>query len=113
MEVMVTQQSSMHICLNWTKERIDEMDATLAPLEAGVGQMQAESKVKADQLIVELGRRRDEFQARVKEEAKAGEAAWERTKPELEARWSDFEAQVKSYIDTLGKQVQQQWQPRK
>jgi hypothetical protein len=43
-----------------------------------------------------------------KEEAKAGEAAWERTKPELESRWNDFEAQVKVYIESLGNQVQQQ-----
>jgi hypothetical protein len=108
MEAMMPEQSSMHFYLNWAKERIDEMDATLASFEAKAGQMQAESKVKADQLIAELGKRRDEFQTRVKQEAKAGEAAWERTKPQLESRWNDFEAQVKTYIDSLGKQVQQQ-----
>jgi cell division septum initiation protein DivIVA len=104
----MTQHSSMHIYLNWAKERVDEMDATLASLEAKIGEMQAETKVKADQLIAELTKRRDEFQARVKEEAKAGEAAWERTKPELETRWNEFEAQVKTYIESLGRQVQQQ-----
>jgi hypothetical protein len=104
----MTQHSSMHMHLNWAKERIDEMDATLASLEAKVGRIQVESKVKTDQLIAELGKRRDEFQATVKEQAKAGEAAWERTKPELESRWNEFEAQVKNYIESLGKQVQQQ-----
>src|SRR6516164_2849682 len=64
---------SMHFYLNWAKERIDEMDATLASLEA-----------------------------------EAGQAAWARTKPQLESRWNDFEAQVKTYIDSVGKQVQQQ-----
>jgi hypothetical protein len=82
----------MHTYLNWAKERIDEMDAILASLEAKVGEMQAETKVKADQLIAELGKRRDEFRARVKEDAKAGEAAWERTKPELESRWKGSES---------------------
>ena len=28
------EHSSMHIYLNWTKERLDEMDAALASLEA-------------------------------------------------------------------------------
>jgi hypothetical protein len=28
------EHSSMHFYLNWTKERLDEMDATLASLEA-------------------------------------------------------------------------------
>jgi len=101
-------ESSMHFYLNWAKERIDEMDATLASLEAKAGQVQAESKVKANQLIAELQKRRDEFQAAVKKQAEAGEAAWARTKPQLESRWNDFEAQVKTYIDSVGKQVQQQ-----
>ena len=101
-------ESSMHFYLNWAKERIDEMDATLASLEAKATHLQANSRVKANQLIIDLQKRRDEFQATIKEQAEAGEAAWERTKPQLEARWNDFEAKVKTYIDSLGKQVQQE-----
>jgi hypothetical protein len=41
------EQSSFY--LDWTKERIDEMDASLASFEAKAGQVQADSKVKADQ----------------------------------------------------------------
>ena len=29
----MTEQSSMHFYVNWAKERLDEMDATLASLE--------------------------------------------------------------------------------
>ena len=46
----MSAQSSMHFYLNWAKERIDEMDATLASLEAKASRVQADSKVKADQL---------------------------------------------------------------
>jgi hypothetical protein len=108
METTMPEQSSMHFYLNWAKERIDEMDATLASLEAKASQVRADSKAKANQLIADLQKRRDEFQATVKKQAEAGEAAWERTKTQLESRWDDFEAQVKTYIDTVGKQVQQQ-----
>jgi hypothetical protein len=108
METMMPEQSKMHFYLNWAKERIDEMDATLASLEAKASQVQADSKVKANQLIADLQKHRDEFQADVKKHAEAGEAAWQRTKPQLESRWNEFEAQVKTYIDTVGKQVQQQ-----
>ena len=59
----MSEQSSMHVYLNWTKERIDEMDATLASLEAKASQVKADSKAKADQLIADLKKRRDEFQA--------------------------------------------------
>jgi ElaB/YqjD/DUF883 family membrane-anchored ribosome-binding protein len=105
---MMSEQSSVHFYLNWAKERIDEMDATLASLEAKAGQVQADSKVRAGQLIADLRKRRDEFQATVRKQAEAGVAAWERTKTQLEAQWNSFEAEVKSYIDSVGKQVQQQ-----
>ena len=38
----MTEQSSMHLYLNWTKERIDEMDAALASLEVKASQAKAE-----------------------------------------------------------------------
>ena len=72
------EQSSMHFYLNWAKERLDEMDATLASLEAKAGQVKANSKVKANQLREDFQKRRGEFQATVKKQAEAGEAAWER-----------------------------------
>lgn len=70
--------------------------------------MQADSKVKAEQLTADLKKRRDEFQATVKKQAEAGEAAWQHTKTQLESQWHAFEAKVKTYIETLGKQVEQQ-----
>jgi hypothetical protein len=58
MEAMMPEQSSVHFYLNWAKERIDEVDATLASLEAKAGQVQADSKVKANALIADLQKRR-------------------------------------------------------
>lgn len=102
------EQSSMHFYLNWAKERIDEMDAALASFESKANQVRADSKVKANQLIADLQKRRDEFQEAVKKQAEASDAAWERTKVQLESQWNGFEAQVKTYIDTIGEQVEQQ-----
>jgi hypothetical protein len=107
-EAMMSEQSSIHFYLNWAKERIDEMDATLASLEVKAGQAQVDSKAKADQLVTELKKRRDEFQATAKQQAQAGEAAWQRTKTQLESQWHGFEGQLKTYFDTFGKQVEQQ-----
>ncbi len=42
MEMTMSEQSSMHSYLNWSKERIDEMDAILASLEAKAGQVQVD-----------------------------------------------------------------------
>ena len=91
----------MHFHLNWTKERIDEMDATLAALETRASQIKAESKTKADQLIADLKKRRDEFQATAKKQADVAEAAGQRIKTQLELEWNGFEAQVKTYFETV------------
>ena len=104
----MTDQSSMHAYLNWTKQRIDEMDATLASLEAKAGQMKADSKIKTDQLVADLKKRRDEFQAQAKAQAQAGETALQAGKAQLEVQWKAYEAQVKTYFDTAGKQLEQQ-----
>jgi hypothetical protein len=108
MEVIMPEQSSIHFYLDWSKQRIDEMDATLASLESKASQVKADSRAKADQLVADLKKRRDEFQASVNAQAQAGEAAWRATKAQLESQWGGFEAQVKTYFETVGKQIEQQ-----
>ena len=104
----MAEQSSMHPYLVWAKQRIDEMDAVLASLESKAGQAQADTKEKAEQAVAELKKRRDAFQAQAKMQAEAGAGALKDGKAKLEAQWSGFEAQVKTYFDTVGKQVEQQ-----
>jgi cell division septum initiation protein DivIVA len=124
----MAEQSSMHAYLNLTKQRIAEMDATLASLEAKAGRVKAESKPKADQMLADIRKRRDEFQAKLKEHTQAGEAAIQASKAQLESQWHGFEAQVKmqaskaqlesqwhgferqvkTYFDIVGKQIEQQ-----
>ncbi|MGY8706790.1 hypothetical protein RAD16_13705 [Bradyrhizobium sp. 18BD] len=102
------EQSSMHFYLNWAKERIDEMDAALASFEVKAGEAKAESKVKAEQIITDLKKRRNEFQVQFKTQAEAGEAALARSRSELEKLWNGFEAQMKTYFESAGRQVEQQ-----
>jgi hypothetical protein len=108
MEMVMPEQSSMHLYLNWAKERIDEMDAALASLEVKASHARTDSKVKVDQIVADLKKRRDEFQALLKTQAEAGEGAWERAKTDLERQWNGFEAQVKTYFESAGKQIEQQ-----
>ena len=104
----MSEQSSMHFYLNWAKERIDEMDAALASFEIKAGEAKADSKVKAEQIIADLKQRRDAFQSQFKTQAEAGEAALARSGTELEKQWNGFEAQMKTYFESAGKQIEQQ-----
>jgi hypothetical protein len=100
-------QSSMHLYLNWAKERIDEMDAILASLEVKAGDAKAESKVKVDALIADLKQRRGQFQSQLKQYAAQGEAALEKAKSDLKAQWTAFEGEIGGYLDKAGKQFEQ------
>jgi hypothetical protein len=104
----MSEQSSIHPYLNWTKQRIDEMDATLASLEAQAAKATADSKVKADQLIADLKKRRDAFEAAAKAQTQAGQAALKSGQAQLETQWHGFEAQVKKYFESAGEKVGQQ-----
>lgn len=104
----MSHESSMHVYLNWAKQRIDEMDATLASLETKANQAKADSKGKADQLIADLKKQRDDFQAKAKAQAQAGAAAWQANKAQMELQWTTFEGQVKNYFDTVGQKIEQQ-----
>jgi hypothetical protein len=64
--------------------------------------------VKANQVLADLGKKRDDFQSAVNRQAEANEAAWIKAKTELEAEWSAFETEVKNYVDTFGKNIEQQ-----
>jgi hypothetical protein len=104
----MTTQSSVHFFLSWAKARIDEMDATLASLENKAAETKAEARVKADQFIADMKNRRDEFESTVKKQAEAGEAAWDGAKVRLETEWKGFETETRKYLETFGKDMEQQ-----
>lgn len=105
---MPTQTSSAHFFLSWAKERIDEMDATLTSLENKSAQMQVDTRVKADQFIAEMKKKRDEFEAAVTKLAEAGEATAEGAKARLETEWRTFEGETRKYLETFGAGFEQQ-----
>jgi hypothetical protein len=100
--------SKMHPYLNWAKERLDEMDAALASLEVRVGEVQADTRLRASEMLADLREKRNIFQDAISKQAGAGEAAWIDAKVKLDSVWISFEAQVKQYVETFAQQVEQQ-----
>jgi hypothetical protein len=103
----MTENSSQHHYVTWTKQRLDEMDAALASFEAKASQLKADAKAKASQLNADLKKRRKDFQAEVEAHLKAGEAGLQASKAQLEKQWASFEAELKTYVDTVGKDIDQ------
>lgn len=103
----MSENSSQDAYVAWTKQQLDEMDAALASLEAKASRPSAEAKVKAAQLNADMKKRRGDFEAEVKGHLNAGEAALQASKPQLEKQWANFEAELKTYVETTGKDIDQ------
>lgn len=101
-------QSSMHFYVNWAKERLDEMDAALTSLGGEIGGVQADARHIANNALADLRKSRDGFRDTVKKQAEASEAAWIGAKAKLEDEWISFEAGVGKYVESFGKQIEDQ-----
>jgi chromosome segregation ATPase len=97
----------MRFFLAWARERIDEMDATLASFESKLRELEDTTRAEADRSIDALRAQRGAFRDAVAKQARAGEAAWTRAK-DLESQWAGFETDVGRYFEKFGKQVEQQ-----
>ncbi len=100
-------QSSMHYYFNWSKERIDEMDAALASFERQRDLLRTDVRSQAETALAKMRATRDAFRETMTKQAKIGESDWVRAKTNLETEWEDFEAQANEYLAGLGKQVEQ------
>lgn len=103
----VTTERSIRYYLNWAKARIDEMDATLASLEATIGELQADARQKGQLILANLRNKRDDFYDTVTKQAISSEADWLKAKASLETDWNYFEAGVKKYLENIDKKIQQ------
>ena len=104
----MSTQGNFHFFANWAKERLDEMDATLTSLESKATEVHADARDKAGKILAELSRNRDAFRDAIKNQAGASESAWTSAKTTLEADWIAFEAEVKKYVESYGKQFELQ-----
>lgn len=103
----MTENSSQSAYVVWTKQRLDEMDVALASIETKMGQLKAEAKAKAAQLIADMKKQREDFEVETKAHLKAGDAALQVSKTQLEKQWASFETELKAYVETVGKDIDQ------
>jgi hypothetical protein len=101
-------QGTVHFFVNWAKERLDEMDATLTSLEGKTAEVQADARDKAAKVLADLSKNRDAFRDALKKYTGASEAVWSGAKTTLETDWNAFEAEVKKYVENYGKQFELQ-----
>ena len=102
----MTSETDTHLFSNWAKERLDEIDATLAALQARVGTLQAETKTQAEKTIAEIRAQQQVFQDMLKKQTEEGTANWTNMMRGLESNWASFETLVQKYMNVTWKDGQ-------
>lgn len=95
----MSNRSSIHSYLDWAKERLDEIDATLASFEDNAAKLQADTSAKAQKAMADMRSARDDFRKSIKENGQASEAVIANSKKTLETQWTSFEEGVLSRCD--------------
>ena len=102
----MSEHSKMHVYLDWTKERLDEIDATLASFETSIAHLSADARQKANSALSQIRASRDAFRQTMTHEKEATETAWIKAKTALEAKWKTFETGVEAYLKAAGHEIE-------
>ena len=90
----MTSETDTHLFSNWAKERLDEIEATLAALQSRVDSLQADTKTQAEKTIAEIRAQQQVFQEMLKKQTAEGTANWTNLMRGLEENWASFESLV-------------------
>ena len=97
----MTTETYAYYFTNWSKERLNEIDATLASIEARASTLQADAKKQSEKAVSDIRAQREAFQQAIHKQKDESEAGWARAKSGLEGNWTSFEGSVQKYLGEL------------
>jgi hypothetical protein len=98
-----------HAVIAWAKERLSEIDATVATLEEDASKLRDEARKRADEIIAKLRASgeacRTKVEGLVTDGRQQTEAAVADARAALEAQWSTFERDLEGYLTTINSEM--------
>ena len=98
-----------HAAIEWARERLLEIDATLATLEEDAGRLRDDASKRADEAIAKLRATRDAYDAKFEAVLADGrqqtEAIIADARTALEAQWSEFERELEGYFTSINSEI--------
>ena len=101
----MTSQNSTQTYIDWAKERLDEIEATLAAFEAGARTLQADARSKATTAVTRVQAARDAFRKEIAEQKQATQADLALSRKKLEVQWSAFETSAQTYLEATSERL--------
>ncbi|VWX60747.1 hypothetical protein [Sphingorhabdus sp. 109] len=103
----MTDQSHLHSYIERAKNRLDEIDASVAHFEARAQEVQSEARTKADAAIARMKANREAYRAWVAENQEIGDRITAEARKEMEAEWAAFEDNIMAYFDAAAGMYEQ------
>lgn len=104
----MSKQSLAHESLEWTKQKLDEIDAILASLEDSVETLKSEARREADRAIARIQTARRAFKVKV-DDIRADAAAVKGTADDAyvarEAEWAEVELGFQAFLTAAAGQA--------
>lgn len=104
----MSKQNIAHGSLEWTKQKLDEIDAILASLEGSVATLKSEARKEADRAIARIKVARDAFKAQVdaaQAEAATAKGIADKAFATLEAEWVEVELAFQAFLTAAAGQA--------
>lgn len=98
----MTTTSNIGPAIEWSKSRLDEMDATLSVLENQTKDLGAASSKAVAASVADMKEHREAFQTAINKAREADAKAWDAAKARLEVEWKAFEDSVDAYAQKVG-----------
>ena len=102
----MSEPSHAHDYVEWAKQQLAAIQATLVALEGSVGSLKDDARTQADQAIIRLRSARDDFKTRVEaartEAVAANKAVTEATLAASQAAWTRVELAYQDYLKAAG-----------
>ncbi len=98
----MSEPSRAHDYLEWAKQQLTALQATLVTLEGSVGSLKNEARTHAEQALARLHTARDDFKVRVEaartEAAATNKAVTDATVAASEAAWTKVESAYQDFL---------------
>lgn len=104
----MSKQSLAHENLEWTKHKLDEIDATLAAFEDSVSTLKSDARKEADRAITRIEAARKTFKAKIdaaSADAAAVKGIADNTFAALQAEWAEVELAFQAFLTAAAGQA--------
>lgn len=99
------QRSSARQAMEWSRDRLSELDAAIAVLEQDAAKLQGDGRARAEAALKELRETREAYRIKA-DDAMANARTWTDAqvadaRKSLDENWAAFEAKLDAYLDKI------------